>query len=526
MIAAIYARKSTEDTRSKEEGKSTARQIENATAYATEHGWIVDPELIFVDENISGGEFVSRPGLAACRAAAAAHRFEKLIVMERSRIGRDTIRTLAAIEELEEAGVEVHAYGEGHGVIRSADVTTLVGAWSDTEEKKNASRRTREGLTAKAQKGHATGGRPFGYTVVRVGDHSEYRIDDEQAAVVRQAFTWSAGGLGDDRVRARLAELTGRTWPKNRVRRLLANPIYVGRLAWGSTRVTARGGKAKRRERPAEPAVVVEKEDLRIIDQALWDQVHARKAATKLHYAIGETRTKPAAGTTTKYVLTGIVRCPECGSTMTSLGGSPRYFCLGRARRGPSFCKNKHSVPMKMLDEAVIGVLLDELLSSPERLWAIIRERESQRVNQAVSVVNVTKEIAKLEREIQNLVSALASGKGSADLTQAIEERRARIELLQAKPTVVPITKESVVKGYAALRMKINRKNPQEVRALLARLGCERIVVKPTGPKSWSFEGSFDPGKALNIAPPSPNASVYPRPVTPSSVRTCATTRL
>src|SRR5713101_4458803 len=56
VIAGIYARKSTEDTRSKEEGKSTARQIENATAYATEHDWIVDPELIFIDENISGGE--------------------------------------------------------------------------------------------------------------------------------------------------------------------------------------------------------------------------------------------------------------------------------------------------------------------------------------------------------------------------------------------------------------------------------------------------------------------------------------
>src|SRR5260370_40900894 len=38
-IAAIYARKSTQDTRSKEEGKSTARRIENATAYAVAKGW-------------------------------------------------------------------------------------------------------------------------------------------------------------------------------------------------------------------------------------------------------------------------------------------------------------------------------------------------------------------------------------------------------------------------------------------------------------------------------------------------------
>src|SRR5713226_2372169 len=68
VIAAIYARKSTADERSKEEGKSVERQIENATEYAAEHGWTVDPDLIFVDENISGGEFANRPGLAACRA--------------------------------------------------------------------------------------------------------------------------------------------------------------------------------------------------------------------------------------------------------------------------------------------------------------------------------------------------------------------------------------------------------------------------------------------------------------------------
>jgi DNA invertase Pin-like site-specific DNA recombinase len=524
VIAAIYARKSTEDTRSTAEGKSTARQIENATTYATEHGWTVDPDLIFVDENISGGEFVSRPGLAACRAAAAAHRFERLIVMERSRIGRSTWRTGACIEELEEHGVEVHAYG-GQGIIRSGDVGTVVGAWSDAEEKARASTRTREGLTAKAMKGHATGGRPYGYTVVRKDKHSEYVIDPEPAAIVRQAFQWSAEGLGDDRVRARLADLTGCTWPKNRVRRLLANPIYIGQLAWGRSRVAPKAGQAKRRTRSVEPAVMVDKPDLRIIDQALWDQVQARKAATRAHYSIGANGTKPAAGTTTtKYVLTGILRCPECGSTMTSLGGSLRYYCLGRARRGPSFCKNKHSVPMKTLDDAVIGVLLDELLSDHDRLWQIIREREAQQAAAVGPVVDTSKAIAKLEREIANLVNLAASG--SADVLAGITERRGRIELLQAKPVPLPVTKAEVVTGYAKFRLGINRKNPSEVRALLARLGCDRIIVKPTGKNRWDFEGAFDAGRVLNIAPPPPNASVYPRPVTPSSVRTCATTRL
>ena len=499
MIAAIYARKSTEDTRSQEEGKSTARQIGNATAYAVANGWTVDPDLIFVDENISGGEFVNRPGLAACRAAAAAHRFERLVVMERSRIGRATWRTGACIEELEEAGVEVHAYG-GQGIIRSGNVDTVVGVWSDTEEKARASTRTREGLIAKAKKGHATGPAPYGYSTVRKGEYSVYEIDPDEAKVVVQAFRWSAEGLGDDRVRDRLAELTGSSWRKNSVRRMLSNRVYTGTLLYGKTTTVAKGGKAKRRERRAEPAVVIDKPELRIVDQDLWDQVRARKEQTKRHYAKGDGE-KPAARTATKHLLTGLLRCGECGWSMAMVGNHrPRYFCLGRQNRGAKFCSQK-GTPMELLDKAVIGILLDELLGDPERLWTIIREREAARAVSPGPVVNVARETAKLEREIANLVKLAASG--SQDVLAGIKERRSRIELLQAKEKAAPapLTKEAVLKGYVAFRVKINRKNPQEVRALLGRLGCDKITVKKVGPNRWDFETAFDAGRIINAKP-------------------------
>ena len=57
MIAAIYARKSTDDSDRNLEARSTRRQIESATAYAERKGWTVDPRYIFVDENTSGAEW-------------------------------------------------------------------------------------------------------------------------------------------------------------------------------------------------------------------------------------------------------------------------------------------------------------------------------------------------------------------------------------------------------------------------------------------------------------------------------------
>ena len=61
MITAIYARNSTDQNLPDEE-KSVRRQIERATAFANRKGWTVADEHIYVDDGISGAEFVKRPG--------------------------------------------------------------------------------------------------------------------------------------------------------------------------------------------------------------------------------------------------------------------------------------------------------------------------------------------------------------------------------------------------------------------------------------------------------------------------------
>ena len=64
MIAAIYARKSTEQNGVGDEEKSVTRQIEHAKAYAAKKGWAVAEDHIYVDDGISGAEFGS--GRASC----------------------------------------------------------------------------------------------------------------------------------------------------------------------------------------------------------------------------------------------------------------------------------------------------------------------------------------------------------------------------------------------------------------------------------------------------------------------------
>jgi Resolvase, N terminal domain len=66
MVAAVYARKSTDQTGVADEQKSVARQVDHAKKYAAAKGWTVDEASIFVDDGVSAAEFATVPGSSGC----------------------------------------------------------------------------------------------------------------------------------------------------------------------------------------------------------------------------------------------------------------------------------------------------------------------------------------------------------------------------------------------------------------------------------------------------------------------------
>jgi DNA invertase Pin-like site-specific DNA recombinase len=108
MIAAIYARKSTDDSDRNEDARSTSRQIERGREYAARKGWTVAEDHIFIDEAVRGAEWQHRRGFNRLVTALDPHpSFQVLIVSELSRIGRDTVRTPYFVQQIEEAGVAI-----------------------------------------------------------------------------------------------------------------------------------------------------------------------------------------------------------------------------------------------------------------------------------------------------------------------------------------------------------------------------------------------------------------------------------
>jgi DNA invertase Pin-like site-specific DNA recombinase len=102
MIAALYARKSTDDG-----GESVARQVEHGLAFAKAQGWTIPSDLVFTDDGISGAEFEKRPGLVLLlnrlptRGPAP---FQILVVSEISRLGREQFQTGYILSQLAGCG--------------------------------------------------------------------------------------------------------------------------------------------------------------------------------------------------------------------------------------------------------------------------------------------------------------------------------------------------------------------------------------------------------------------------------------
>jgi site-specific DNA recombinase len=215
MIAAIYARKSTEQNGVGDEDKSVTRQIEHAKAYAAQRRWAVHDEYIYVDDGISGAEFVKRPGfLRLMNALKPKPSFQVLIMSEESRLGREQIETAYALKQIITAGVRVFYYLEDRERTLESPTDKLllsVTAFADEMEREKARQRTHDALVRKARAGYVAGGSVYGYDNVEatVPDaitgkpkrlHVERRINEGEATVIREIFEKAAAGWGTRRI--------------------------------------------------------------------------------------------------------------------------------------------------------------------------------------------------------------------------------------------------------------------------------------------------------------------------------------
>ena len=124
----------------------------------------------------------------------------------------------------------------------------------------------------------------------------------------------------------------------------------------------------------------------------------------------------PARVVSTPTLLTGLLRCDNCGAGMTTAtgkGGRYQYYkCNTRIGQGAGACCTP-AVPMQKMDDLVLAAFADKVLS-PERLRDILKEMK-QHLKQANSGQDETlrtlkKELVELESATNRLYEAVEKG--------------------------------------------------------------------------------------------------------------------
>jgi site-specific DNA recombinase len=512
MIAAIYARKSTAENDKHEQARSCEQQLAAAAEFCQRRGWTVGQT--FRDDDVSGAEFVRRPGFTALRAAleATPRPFDVVVVMEFSRLGRDTSRSLAALTEIEDSGAQVWSYLDGSRISlesESDELRTVWQAMAATGERRKASTRTYAGMRPRFLAGAQLGGAPYGYVVARNGGpYAHLAIEPATAQTVRDVFRWYDAGDGLGKVVRRLnaagisAPRGGaKGWTMASIGLMLRRPTYIGRRVWNQRKNRMRKGtRAPREIRPASEWDVLEAPELSIVDRDLFDRVQARieqRATVFLRSQGGRLIGRPRGGDDAAvYLLSSLLICSRCGATLVGVTGSrqrPGYRCSSYHRRGVKVCGNGLTVKVAAIDKALIDAVA-ALLDPPTVAEAIRGAVATLTAGQADTVsrrATIAAELATIAGRERRLLDALVDGDGAvaesikARLRDELARRDALAAELASLDTTTPIDTEALVQDVTRRAGDLRgllRRHPmqarQVVRLLLngGRFRCEPIA--------------------------------------------------
>jgi site-specific DNA recombinase len=503
--AAIYARRSTEQSGVADDVKSVTRQVENARAFAHSRGWTVAEQHIFIDDGISGTEFKKRPAfMRMMHALTPKAPFRVLIVSEQKSIGREMSETSYVIKQLTQAGVEIFEYVHGRSLTPTTPTAKLLSSvqgFSDEDHAVKTSERVHESHTRSAKAGHVTGGRVFGYTNRDVFSGVDLHGRPLRSHVER-VFVLFDAGEGLKRI-AKLLTVEGATVPKPFVRRdptkvlpvvgwspstvraILTRELYHGVIVWNRSRKRDVFRQVNQRPRPESEWLRTPVEHLRIIDEQLWLRVASRRKETEGKAArleSGQLLGRPPKHAT-QNLLAGLTICAWCGGSLVvetsprKRGRVPEYICHRHRHNGT--CKNALHMPVADLNEAVLQAVERHALT-PDAVEQVILLTERDDV--ADQQLMLARERQDIEKRITRLVAAIETGGDAASLVaklRELETRRSVIdgEVMALQP--IPRLAPAVIENRLAEWRRLLRASTTQARTVLQRVLRGRLTFTP-----------------------------------------------
>lgn len=365
------------------ENTSLEKQEEEIIKYCERN----DIELveIYEDDLKSGKSFDGRDGFKEMynRALKKDEAIDYIIVYKQDRLSRDTLDTLYIMKRLNSLDKHIISIADSINTEDpKAEILVHIMSLVAQLEREFISFRTSSGMEKKADNGEFLGGKVFGYE----NKNKKLIILPDEAKVVKYIFEkYTVEKWGYKKIAANLnfqgiKTKNGNEWTINAIKTVLQNQQYIGNTKW-------RGKYTNGQHTP-------------IIEKSLWDEtmkVMQTRSYTPLKIHPGS------------YPLSGLLKCPQCGSPMVQGTSSQKYKyyqCNKNKNSGSSVCSS-NLINKDYAEEYVLQDFLHRLKEkvSPSAIYSVtqsILEFELNPLENEAS--NLKKQIEKLEKEMLTVI--------------------------------------------------------------------------------------------------------------------------
>jgi site-specific DNA recombinase len=474
-MIAIYARVSTEEQALK--GYSIQNQIDEATKRAG-----TNDVLIYKDDGYSG-EFLERPGLEKMRNDVREGLIKKIVCYDPDRLSRKLMNQLIVDEEFRRLGVDVlFVNGEYANTPEGQLFFSLRGAVAEFEKAK-IRERTMSGRKSKAKQGKVVkNDHVYGYDYDK--ETGKMIIKEDEAEVVRMVFDFftkpDSPFQGVNGIAIHLTEMgiptkKGKsTWHRQVVRQLLMNETYTGKKAhnrWNTEGMLAnkykKDEKVRISERPKDEWIYVD-------CPAIISEVQFNQAQQLLE----QSRRRFTKRSINQYLLSGLLRCGNCGNTMTGRKQKNwgKYVLTYSDVKNTAGAKNKgcgNHAKSELLDEIIWDQVVN-LMNHPEQLQAYQPDQHDNSF-EVKELERLEKEIERTKKGRKRLFTLITLSEEDMDL----EEIKDQIRELQGK-------EKQLQEQYNELHEKIKGMSESSFNEELLKEGIQLFISMKE--KEFSFE--------------------------------------
>lgn len=438
---------------------------------------------IYADEGISGTRADKRDEFQRMIRDCYNHKIDYIITKSVSRFARNTAECIEFVRRLKALGIGVIFEEQNCDTLKcDSELLLTIHAGFAQAESESMSRNITWSFRKKFEQGEVV----FNYAKMvgyKKGADGQPEIIPEEAEIIRQIYDMFLAGMTLREIRDKLHEegvelRCGKVkWSISTIQNILRNEKYCGDAILQKTITVDPISKIHKKNTGEAPMYYVKDNHVGIIDRETFNRTQEEIARRLNVRPSTDKLSVTGQGKYSRYALTDILRCAECGTKFRRVTWSKKgkkkvvWRCCNRLDYGTQFCKTAPTIEENEIQNAVVRAMsklsTDELnefnaimeasigealginVDAAERdmLTTRIKQLETEMmskidmsIGQGLSIEDSESEFKRISDEISQLTSRLNAlneqGKTDEDRQRRIEDVKAGLEQFKDCTTV------------------------------------------------------------------------------------------